>query len=183
MIIWLNGTFGAGKTTTSKELAPLIAGARIFDAEFVGYMLRDGVTDMPPTAAGGFQSWQPWRSLVVETATRLLDFLGGPLIVVQTVLEKPYWDEIRAGFEEAAVPVHHFVLHTDRGTLTERIEGHIEASRARGWRLKHLPDYERAQAAWLHREAQVIDTTGITPARVAELIRARLEILTAGQSD
>jgi len=39
VIAWLNGSFGAGKTTTARELASLL-GARTFDTEFVGYLLR-----------------------------------------------------------------------------------------------------------------------------------------------
>jgi adenylate kinase family enzyme len=40
MIIWLNGTFGAGKTTTARELVATTPGARLFDPELVGYLLR-----------------------------------------------------------------------------------------------------------------------------------------------
>ena len=39
MIVWLNGTFGCGKTTTAAELCPLIPSSRLFDPETVGYML------------------------------------------------------------------------------------------------------------------------------------------------
>jgi hypothetical protein len=40
VIVWLNGTFGAGKSTTAGELVELLARARLFDAEEVGYLLR-----------------------------------------------------------------------------------------------------------------------------------------------
>jgi hypothetical protein len=33
VIIWVNGTFGVGKTTTSEELLPTLANTRIFDPE------------------------------------------------------------------------------------------------------------------------------------------------------
>jgi len=33
MIIWLNGAFGAGKTTTATELAGTMPSARLFDTE------------------------------------------------------------------------------------------------------------------------------------------------------
>ncbi len=33
MIVWLNGAFGVGKTTTSGLLAKTLPGARVFDAE------------------------------------------------------------------------------------------------------------------------------------------------------
>jgi len=40
VIIWLNGAFGCGKTTTASELSVVIPGSRLFDPETVGYMLR-----------------------------------------------------------------------------------------------------------------------------------------------
>jgi adenylylsulfate kinase-like enzyme len=39
MIVWLNGAFGAGKTTTAGELTSRIPESRLFDAEKVGEML------------------------------------------------------------------------------------------------------------------------------------------------
>jgi hypothetical protein len=61
VIIWLNGTFGAGKTTTAAELVTLIPDSRLFDPEDVGYMLRSNLADRWP---GDFQHWPAWRSLV-----------------------------------------------------------------------------------------------------------------------
>ncbi|MFC7646356.1 AAA family ATPase [Streptosporangium lutulentum] len=119
MIIWLNGTFGAGKTTTAGELVELIPEARIFDSEYVGYMLRH-VRDLPQVR--NFQQWPPWRGLVVETASQLLGYLGGVLVIPQTVLVEEYWTEIRTGLEKAGIPLHHFLVHTDQDTLIHRIE-------------------------------------------------------------
>ncbi|WP_431931062.1 ATP-binding protein [Nonomuraea jabiensis] len=165
MIVWLNGTFGAGKTSTARELLPLVAGARYFDPEQVGSMLRT-VSDLP--RVGDFQHWTPWRGLVVETAARLLDYVGGALVMPQAVLVEEYWLEISAGLREAGVPVHHFVLHADQETLTRRIEAADDVS-ARQWRLEHLPAYADA-FPWLSREGQVVDTIGRPPAEVAREI-------------
>ena len=41
MIVWLNGTHGAGKTTTAALAQQLIPGSRVFDAEKVGETLMD----------------------------------------------------------------------------------------------------------------------------------------------
>ncbi|MFF1418911.1 AAA family ATPase [Streptomyces sp. NPDC058280] len=168
MIVWLNGTFGAGKTTTTKELTALLPQSRAFDSEEVGYMLRDVLSSVPVT---NFQEWRPWRGLVVETAAQVLDYVGGALVIPQTVLTEQYWTEIRAGLENKGIPVHHFVLHTDRDTLVERIhtDPKPESSGAVQWRLDHLSAYEDA-LPWLRREATVIDTTEISPARAAQLI-------------
>ncbi|MEU4920342.1 AAA family ATPase [Streptomyces parvus] len=167
MIIWLNGTFGAGKTTTAKEVISLLPDSRLLDTEKVGEMLWH-VLGVPEN---DFQDFPPWRGLVVETARQVLDHVGGTLVVTQTVLVEAYWQEIREGLAKAGVPVHHFLLHTDRDTLVERIETdpHFEGVAARQWRLDHLSDYERA-LPWLRREAQVVDTTGVPPTEVAETV-------------
>jgi thymidylate kinase len=39
MIIWINGAFGAGKTTLAEELHRRLPDALAFDPEFVGYIL------------------------------------------------------------------------------------------------------------------------------------------------
>ena len=48
--MWLNGTFGAGKTTTAAELARLIPGARIFDPETAGLPVFHVVLDAEESA-------------------------------------------------------------------------------------------------------------------------------------
>ncbi|MFF2845993.1 AAA family ATPase [Streptomyces sp. NPDC058001] len=167
MILWLNGTFGAGKTTTAKELTSRIPDSRLFDAEKVGEMLWHvlGVPDRD------FQDFPPWRGLVVETARQVLDHVGGTLVVTQTVLVEQYWREIRDGLAEAGIPVQHFLLDTDHETLVERIntDTEPESINARQWRLDHLADYREA-LPWLRAEAQVVDTTDVPPSRVAEIV-------------
>ncbi|MCX4851639.1 AAA family ATPase [Streptomyces sp. NBC_00893] len=172
MIIWLNGTFGAGKTTTAKELTSRIPSSRLFDAEKVGEMLWH-VLGVPE---GDFQDFPPWRGLVVETARQVLDYVGGTLVVTQTVLVEQYWREIHEGLTEAGIAVHHFLLDSDQDTLVERIETDTkpESVSARQWRLDHLAEYERART-WLHREAQVIDTTDVVPSCVAEIVIERIQ--------
>ena len=41
MILWLNGTHGAGKTMTSALVQQLVPGSRVLDAEKVGEVLMD----------------------------------------------------------------------------------------------------------------------------------------------
>ncbi|HEV2256154.1 MAG TPA: hypothetical protein VGS06_23645 [Streptosporangiaceae bacterium] len=60
MIIWLNGTFGCGKTSTAAELHLLVPSSRVFDPETVGYMLRPNLADHP---ISDFQHWPPRRPL------------------------------------------------------------------------------------------------------------------------
>ena len=82
MIIWINGTFGVGKTTTSEIVADTTEW-RTFDPEHVGYMLAANLRDQQ---ISDFQDLAPWRSLVPTVAEELFRFTGQPLIAVQTVL-------------------------------------------------------------------------------------------------
>jgi hypothetical protein len=169
VIIWLNGTFGAGKTTTAAELVEIVPKATIFDAEQVGIMLRH-VQGLP--RLGDFQHWPPWRGLVVQSAAHLLDYLGGVLVIPQTVLIEKYWTEIRTGLGKAGIPLRHFLLHTDPETLAHRIETDAIETGARQWRLDHLPQYQEA-LPWLRREAHVVNTSTLLPKRVAEVVAAK----------
>ncbi|CAA9367405.1 MAG: ATP/GTP-binding protein [uncultured Nocardioidaceae bacterium] len=167
MIVWLNGTHGAGKTTTSALLQPLIPNSRVFDAEKVGETLMDITPGLPET--DNFQHWPPWRPLVVETARRVLDYTGGTLVMPMTVLVKDYWQEISAGLAAHGIAVRHFVLHADPGTLRQRIEADTVLGPPT-WRLRYLEPYAEAARTWLHDEAEVVDTTHLTPIQAATRI-------------
>ncbi|MGW0796469.1 ATP-binding protein [Streptomyces sp. NPDC002692] len=173
MIVWLNGTHGAGKTTTSAFVQRLIPDSRVFDAEKVGETLMDITPALPAT--DNFQHWPPWRPLVVETARRVLGYTGGTLVMPMTVLVEPYWREISSGLALHAIPVRHFVLHADQDTLRARIAGDTVVGPDSPFRLHHLEPYAEAARTWLHAEAEVVDTTHLTPAqaaqRIAELVR------------
>jgi hypothetical protein len=164
VIVWLNGTHGAGKTTTSAFVQQLIPDSRVFDAEKVGETLMDIRPGLPQT--DNFQHWPPWRPLVVETARRILDYTGGTLVMPMTVLVEQYWREISDGLASHAIPVRHFVLHADQDTLRRRIEGDTVLGPSQ-FRLSYLDSYADAFHTWLHDDAEVIDTTELTPAQAA----------------
>ncbi len=167
MIIWVNGTHGAGKTTTSSLVQQLIPGSRVFDAEKVGETLMDITPGLPAT--DNFQHWAPWRPLVVETARHVIDYTGSTLVMPMTVLVEEYWREIASGLAQHNIPVRHFVLHADQDTLRDRImDDRVMGPSA--FRLKHLEAYADAARTWLHDEAKVIDTTHASPSEAAQQI-------------
>jgi deoxyadenosine/deoxycytidine kinase len=166
VIVWINGTHGVGKTTTAALVQERIAGSQVLDAEKVGETLMDISPGLPAT--DNFQHWPPWRPLVVETAHRVLQFTGGTLVMPMTVLVEAYWREIAAGLAAHGIPVRHVLLHADEATLRRRIEGEHEIPSP--FRLRYLADYAQAYRTWLSREAEVVDTTDLTPAEVAARI-------------
>ncbi|WP_406499968.1 hypothetical protein [Streptomyces sp. NBC_00846] len=65
-------------------------------------------------------------------------------MVTETVLIEEYWQEIHSTSARAGIPVHHFLLDTDRHTLEEHIHTDTEPENidARRRRLDHLADYQ-----------------------------------------
>jgi hypothetical protein len=166
MIVWLNGTHGAGKTTAAAHVQRLLPDSRILDAEKVGVTLMDITPGLPPT--DNFQHWPPWRPLVVETARRVLEYAGGTLVMPMTVLVESYWREISAGLAEHEIEVRHFVLHADEWTLRGRIEN--DPIGVSPFRLSYLEPYAEAARTWLHDEAHVVDTTDLAPEQTARRV-------------
>jgi AAA domain len=168
VIVWLNGTFGCGKTTTAAELRSLIPSSRVFDPETVGYMLRPNLADHPVT---DFQHWPPWRRLVVATVTELAGFTGQHLIAPQTVLDRGYLDEIFAGLRDAGLKVFHVLLDADDDVLRQRIHGSAEAQQ---WRLDHLPAYQQSRTWMMPAADLIVDTGHRTSAEAARQIASAL---------
>lgn len=107
MIIWINGTFGSGKTTTGGLLADSDARLRTFDPEWVGYMLRNNLTDHEVT---DFQQFESWRRLTPVVADEIVSVTGQSLVAIQTVLDESHWDELTSGLSALGHQVIHVVL-------------------------------------------------------------------------
>jgi hypothetical protein len=160
MIIWLNGTFGAGKTTAAALLTQKSQRLRLFDPESVGYMLRPNLSDYPVT---DFRHWDPWRVLTPIVADELIRFSRQSLVAPQTVLEEDYWDEPETGLAARGHEVLHVLLEADESTMRGRIQADQVEVVAKPWRLDHLPKYAVARP-WMARRADlVLDTTNLTP--------------------
>lgn len=170
-MIWLGGTFGAGKTTTSQRLVRDDASLTLFDPEWVGYLLRH---HLPPDGITDFQQFPSWRRLVPVVADEIARATGKELVAVQTVLVEDYWHELVAGLTAVGHDVRLVVLHADDDEMRRRIEADEVEAGAREWRLRHLEVFAQARA-WLLPEAEVVvDTTGRTPHEVAILVREGL---------
>lgn len=176
VIIWLNGTFGVGKTATARELVNTMSNARLFDAETVGYLLAATLQDHE---FSDFQDLPPWRTLVPVVTREIARFTGQHLLATQSVLNETYWKELRQGFSQHALDVFHVVLHADLETLTQRINTDQDEQTARQWRLNHIGDYFAARD-WMEAEADlVIDTTALSAPEVASSI---LKVVRASSS-
>jgi hypothetical protein len=120
VIIWINGGFGAGKTTLAQELHRRLPDTIVYNPEDVGLMLWKW---MPPN--GDFQHLPSWRELVVATALSLRRHHADTLIVRMSLIRDAYRDQILGGLADAGEQVLHVFLEVDGGVLRERLNARV----------------------------------------------------------
>ena len=174
MIIWINGAFGAGKTTLAEELHRRLPDAVMFDPEDVGYMLWKWVRP-----AGDFQHLPSWRELVVATALSLRRHHADTLLVPMTLIRDGHRAEILGGLAAAGEEVRHVFLHLDADVLRQRLTdrvldpGNPEADQqAREFGLSHVAAAVDA-AARQPAGTLMLRSDKLTPAELADQVLAR----------
>ena len=167
VIIWLNGTFGVGKTTLSETYIKHFNNCRIFNPEHVGYMLGGNLRDIDYY---DFKDLPPWRNLVPRVLHEVAEFTGADIVAPQSVLTEAYWHELRSGMDDLGLHVLHVVLDCELSRLTSRIENDPAnpEPEAIKWRMDHVESFAAARM-WLRDAADLwLDTTNQETGRAGE---------------
>jgi broad-specificity NMP kinase len=173
MIIWLNGGFGAGKTTLAEELRRRVPGAVVYDPEDVGLMLWGwlGPND-------DFQDLPSWRELVVATAVSLCRHHADTLIVPMSLIRDAYRVEILEGLADAGEEVLHVFLEANVDALRERLDARGGSpdnpganQSAREWAFSRV-DAAIAAAARQPGETLVLRSDRLSPGELADEVLA-----------
>ncbi|MCP3936183.1 MAG: AAA family ATPase [Actinomycetia bacterium] len=143
MIIWINGAFGAGKTSVAKVLVERLPEAMMYDPEIVG----DFVKHLVPTMASEVDDLQDlpiWRTMVVATADALIEHHQCDLIVPMTLVVDAYRREILERLDYRH-HVREFILEAGTGELDRRIREQVlipdnthRDAEVRDWRLAQI---------------------------------------------
>ena len=176
VIIWLNGGFGAGKTTLAQELHRRLPDAVVYDPEEVGLMLWKW---LPPN--GDFQHLPSWRELVVATALSLRRHHAETLIVPMSLIRDAYRAEILGGLADAGEEILHVFLEADAGVLRERLNARV-TDRDREWDQAARDfgmttvDEMVAAAARQPDGTLMLRSDRLTPAELADEVLARADL-------
>ena len=132
-LVWINGAFGAGKTTVAEKLVERWPEAMLYDPELIGTLLY---SLLPAALTGGdYQDITLWRRLVRVTATEMLSEYERPLVVPMTLVVPSYFVEIVGGLRREGVSVDHFTLLASDETIMARVRG----SDREEWAVSQLP--------------------------------------------
>lgn len=116
MIIWINGSFGVGKTTVANKLKNNIDKSIIYDPEKIGTFLSNTL----PIQETDFQDYKLWRTLNYE----ILKYLSGKfeiILVPMTITNSQYFDEIVSKLEKEGINIKHFILVATKENIIKRL--------------------------------------------------------------
>lgn len=117
MIIWINGSFGVGKTTIAEILKCKIKNSIIYDPEKIGEFLNS----IMPEKKEDFQDYELWRSLNLEILKNLSKSYD-IIIVPMTIINKKYYDEIIENLRNDNIVVKGFILIATKDKILERLD-------------------------------------------------------------
>lgn len=131
MILFINGSFAVGKTTVAEMLVKRISNSLLFDAEEVGFFLRNIVH--PIESFDDFQDLPMWRTLTISTARLLQETYGRTLIMPMTIWHRPYFEEVMGGLRQFEPHLYHFCLTASAETIRQRLESRPNPQQAYDW--------------------------------------------------
>ncbi len=115
MVIWVNGAFGAGKTSVSRALRRRIPRSHVLDPERIGFVVQR----LPGRRRADFQLSPLWRRATVA-AVRLAERFG-PVIVPMTIVEDDVLDGVIGELRRSGSDVRMVALVVDEDVLRERL--------------------------------------------------------------
>lgn len=172
MIVWINGPFGAGKTTLAERLRDRRPGSLIFDPEEIGFVVKATV---PTPASGDYQDLPVWRGLTIAAIREIRRHYPQDIFVPMTLVQPEYLDEILDGVMRVDDQFLHIFLTLNEDLLRHRIANqamHPDPNRnaeIRGWRLANVARCLAAREK-LPRETQILDSGAHTPDELSEMV-------------
>ncbi|MCR2822497.1 AAA family ATPase [Lederbergia panacisoli] len=134
MIIWINGTFGSGKSTTAYELQRRIEVSHVYDPERFGYVLMRNVPR--EIAEGDFQDYPLWREANYKLLRHVAEQYDGILIVPMTLTTEAYFEEIVGRLRADGIEIKHFTLSASKETIEKRLKKRLDGKNS--WAHKQI---------------------------------------------
>lgn len=170
MIIWINGAFGSGKTTTAYELQRRLPNSYVYDPENIGFFLHKN--SPRSIRKPDFQDHEQWRSFNYEMLKWISSRYNGTLIVPMTLVNRTYYEEIIQRVREDGTELKHYILYAARETLIRRQRKRLEGKN--GWARKQIDRCLFAYDNEITEEKIITDT--MTVDEVVEEIARRAEV-------
>ncbi|MGN8842626.1 AAA family ATPase [Niallia sp. HCP3S3_B10] len=164
MIIWINGTFGSGKTTTAYELEKRVEKAFVFDPESFGYVLMKNIPKS--LQKEDFQDFPIWRETNYSLLKQIAINYEGIIIVPMTITNEEYFHEILSRLRKDQIRVKHVTLMASKATIKKRLRSRLEGENS--WAYKQAAARLQQLQRPLFKEH--VETDNLTVEEVLEKI-------------
>ena len=161
MIIWINGSFGVGKTTTAELLKNKLDKSIIYDLEEIGGFL----SNMFNHEKDDFQDYELWRTLNSDILKYLCSIYK-IVIVPMTITNKNYYDEIINGLQTSGIEIKHFILNASKEEIINRLDSRGNSTE---WSYNQV-DRCIKELAKNQFNAKIINTNNISVEEVVKII-------------
>ncbi|MET3697907.1 AAA domain-containing protein [Bacillus oleivorans] len=128
MIIWINGTFGSGKSTAAYELQRRIRSSFVYDPERFGYWLMRNVPR--EIAKPDFQDYPLWREANYQLLKQISQDYKGIMIVPMTLTNEIYFNEIIGKLRNNGIEIKHYTLMATEQTIEKRLRQRFEGKKS-----------------------------------------------------
>lgn len=153
MIIWINGTFGSGKTTIAHELDRRLEKSFIYDPERFGFVFMKNIPQ--EIAKNDFQDYPLWREANMKLLKQIVRGYDGTVIVPMTLTSESYFEEIIGALRYEGINVAHFTLVASEKTIQKRLRKRFEGKRS--WAYQQMTERIRNLDALLFAEHIMTD--------------------------
>ena len=169
MIVFINGSFGVGKTTVAEKLVQELPNSLLYDAEEVGMMLRNILR--PIDWSGDFQNYPMWRTLTIDVARGLKETYGRTLIMPMTIRREDYFSEVMSGLANIEPVIHHFCLTAPADVIRNRVYQRGE-QQSGDWIFEQIEKCVSSFSSDLFEEK--IDSSKMSPDQITSHIVSRV---------
>ncbi len=176
MVIFINGSFGIGKTTVARVLRERLPHSTIFDPEPIGIALLKLTSLRPSARVDDFQDLRLWSSVSVR-AIGLIRSVRQIVIVPMAFSNVSYLQRFLSYMRSRDSATFHFCLTAPLAVVRERLAAR-EVHGASAWQLRRSEECCAEHQA--PEFAEHIATEGRSPQEVADEIVARLGLPSAG---
>ena len=180
MVIFINGSFGVGKTTVARVLARELERSAVLNPEPFGVLLSH-VSRLLPLAVrtDDFQDLAAWRSLSAR-AIRFAHRFRGTIVVPMAFSNLSYLNGFLSHLRGRGIPTLHFCLVAPYAVVLERMRSRQEDGPT-PWQLRRSAECCDAHGA--PEFAEQISTVGRSAEDVAREIAARVSRSTGGTAE
>ena len=176
MVVFINGSFGIGKTTVSRLLAAQLPRSVIFDPEPLGIALMHLAAVVTPRK-DDFQDLAAWRWLGAR-AIRIARGLRSTVIVPMAFTNVAYLEEFLSSVRDREVPTLHFCLTAPLAVVVARLHAR-QSLGPTPWQLRRAAECCTAHQA--PEFAEHVQTADRTAREVATEIATRIRNATCAK--